>query len=272
MWKNVALLSRKNGKFLRRQEIRLRNKVKKAFRKQMEWIVKEMKDLPIWPADEAQNRLDRNANEGDIQEFANNIPYKEEVVMSIYSSSSGSMDKGGKTIVSELKLGDFGISWSLANESAIRFLNNRRALELSNRQGTISDTTKTRILEILIDAAKSGQSYQKTAEFIRQQAEEGIFSQARAEMIATREIGVAYEEGKNIPLRDFQIAHPERPVEKFWQTVEDSKVTPTHRQNQDAGWIDFASTFPGTGDLVAPGSDNPNCRCFTKYRIQPPAK
>lgn len=56
-------------------------------------------------------------------------------------------------------------------------------------------------------------------------------------------------------------------VMKYWSTVNDNRVTPTHTQNQNNGWIMLDEAFTGTGDKIAPASDNPRCRCAIEYKV-----
>ena len=221
-----------------------------------------MKALPAFQ----ENAVRGNAwDQHEVERILANLPGKETLADAIVVTGSATMLKGGKNIVKKLKLGEFGISFTLKNPNAIRFLAAKKTLELSNFRGNISNTTKDRVQAIIVSAVDSGASYQQTAELIRDQATSGIFSKARGEMIATREAGVAYEQGNKIPVDEFRTKNPQYSVIKYWQTVEDDRVTETHKQNQDDGWIDFGQAFSGTGDQQAPGSDNPRCRCFTKY-------
>ena len=269
--RNVSLNSRTDGKFIRRQEKRLVKRLKNLFDQQVEWIVKRAESLSFFK-DEETNAPN---NDDEISSMFEGLPYRVAIAETIVGFMRVTMNKGGKTMVRTLDLGEFGISFDLTNAEALNFLGGKLSHELSQERGNINQTTVERISQILLEAAESGQSYQKTAQLIREQGGRGVFSQARAELIATREIGVAYEEGKEIPIREFKRKHPGRIVEKAWQTVNDEKVTPTHTANQNKGWILFEERFPsppnGTGDKKAPASDQPRCRCFTKYRILPPS-
>lgn len=268
--RNIALSARPDGKFIRTQEKRLKKKVLGYFKKQQDWILKEIESLSLFNEDGFL--LSRNGIRDEINNIMENFPFKVAMAETIIASMRTSLLKGGKNSVKKLKLGDFGISFDLKNREALKFLGGKLSHELSNYRGTIHQTTVDRISKILYDAADRGLSYQKTAELIIDQGEEGVFSQARGELIATREIGIAYEKGNNIPVKEFRLKNPDRVVEKAWQTVGDDRVTPKHRENQSDGWIIFEGRFTGTGDEHAPGSDNPRCRCATKYQILPPSK
>lgn len=263
--RNVILSKRPDGKFLARSERRLIAEVRRTWKKQLDYVVEKLKNVSAFKQE--QNSIFTNATEDEINRIVNNLPYREDLVESVMVYMKVSMEKGGKTAVKKLNLGKFGISFSLQNKKAIDFLNAKKSLELSNYRGNIHQTTKTNIARILVDAAKSGQSYQKTAQLIMEQGKAGVFSPARAQLIATREVGVAYETGNNIPIREFQAENPDRAVMKYWQTVEDDRVTEECAANEDGGWLHLAEAFD-SGDDHAPRLGNPRCRCFTKYEIQ----
>lgn len=263
--RNVILSKRPDGKFLLRNERRMMAELNRVWKKQMNYVVEKLKNVSAFKQEE--NQIVVNATEDDINRIVNNLPYKEELTQSVILYMESAMERGGKTAVKKLNLGKFGISFSLQNKKAIDFLNAKKTLELSNYRGNIHATTKANISRILVDAAKSGQSYQKTAQLIMEQGKAGVFSPARGQLIATREVGVAYETGNNIPIREFQADNPDRSVMKYWQTVEDDRVTEECAANEDEGWKALAQTFD-SGDDHAPRLGNPRCRCFTKYEIQ----
>ena len=257
---------RPNEKFLSGLERRLAARTRRVFKKQLNYIVEAVKEMPQFQGEPQTNSID-----GDINNMLNGMPGQEELAEQIVGVSKVGVDRGGKYIVKELDLGKFGVSWSLQNTAAIKFLGGKLSYELSNFKGNITGTTKKNISKIILDAVEKGESYNKTAKKIMAQGEAGVFSKARAQMIAVRESGVAYEKGKEIVLQDFSNKYPEVKTQKKWQTVNDKNVTPTHTLNQeqgsDDGWIAVTDVFLGTNDMVAPASDNPRCRCFTKYRI-----
>jgi hypothetical protein len=59
---------------------------------------------------------------------------------------------------------------------------------LSNRDGSITLTTKDTIREIIAHGINEGSTYQEVAQQIVQQTDSGIFSPQRAQLIAVREI------------------------------------------------------------------------------------
>lgn len=263
-----ALLSKRpDGKYIDRQERRLISKLRTTWQKQQDFVLDRMKNVSVF----RQRNFLNNALDDEIDRITNNLPGRDELVEDIIFYMRESMGRGGKTSVKNLKLAKFGISFDLQNKKAIDFLNAKKTLELSNYRGNIHTTTKDRLRKILLDAAKSGQSYQETAKLIAEQGQAGVFSFERGQLIATREIGIAYEKGKNIPVQEFQDKYPDRKVKKWWQTVNDDRVTPECKKNQEASeqrkGLDLAALFP-SGDLTAPRAGNPRCRCFTYYQIQ----
>lgn len=263
--RNITMKERPNGSAILRLERRLVRKLKPLFASQLAFCLVVARKLYD---SRGQNSIRTNTLDDDISLALDEMPGKEKMSEEIVAAMKVSLDKGARTITRDLSLAKFGVSFSLINAEAKKFLDAKKSLELSNFRGNITDTTKKHILTILRDALTSGQSYEVTSTQIQEQGDAGVFSQARGELIATREIGIAYEVGNNIPIEQFQALNPDRLVYKFWQTVEDERVTEKHRQNQANGWILFSETFSGTGDQRAPGSDNPRCRCFTKYEIR----
>lgn len=264
--RSAVLRGRPDGTFILRQERRLIARCNEIWKKQMAFIIEQVKNISSLK----QDNLQINALEDEVNRIVNNIPFKVALAEEVIAHMTTTMDKGGKSIIKELKLGKFGISWNLKNKKAIDFLNAKKTLELSNYRGNIHSTTKDRIKTILLDAANSGQSYQKTAQLIMEQGEAGVFSHARGQLIATREIGVAYEKGKNISAREFQDKYPDRVMKKWWRTVNDDKVTPECQDNQEqtdkAKGILLDEKFL-SGDDTAPRTGNPRCRCKTDYQI-----
>lgn len=264
----AVILARGNAakgeaKFLTYKRKQLENRIRPIFRNQQAYVLDAMRGTF---ADErnAEVRYSTNATPEDI---ANGIPLQERLSREIVLEMDDAAKKGIKTRMTALNLGKFGVGYDVVNKKAGEFLGEKLSHELSQSKGTIHDTTVTRINEILKEAYENGWSYQKTAALIQDQGEAGVFSLARAEMIAVREIGVAYEKGNYLPMQEFERVNPDRQAEKFWSTVGDDRVTPEHTQNEEDGWVPLSHVFTGTLDEVAPGSDNPRCRCTMLYRI-----
>lgn len=264
--RNLALMRRENGRFIRAQEARMRKRIEGILKKQMNWIVDKMKDLPGM----SNNSIgyDRNTLDDRIDDMLNGMPGKKDLTETILIYSSTLMTKGANSITRSAEMRQFGISFDLKHPAAIKFLTDKKNLELSNHQGNIDSRTKNRIKTILIEAMSEGKSYNTTAQLIMAQGKNGVFSYSRAEMIAVREAAVAYEYGKQTPIKEFLAKDPTREVRKFWNTSGDSKVTEECRENERRSPIAFNETFPNDGgEQSAPRSGNPRCRCWTTYQI-----
>lgn len=266
-----------NRKFIARSEARLSRKVKRSFTKQIKWIVEELPSSGIVD-DQTGNasvvfneigvrRKVTNQNEGDIDIFLNDLPGNEEIADILRDAEGRAMMKGGRQIVRDLKLSQFGISFSLKHPDAKRYLLARHTLEkLSNYRGNIHGVTKQKIRDILVVGIEEGKSYTQLAKEIKEQGKEGVFSIARAEHIAQREIGMAYSHGNRVPIDDFAIGNPNREILKRWNTVKDARVRFSHATNEADGWIPLNQVHSGTGEDKAPSNDW-RCRCAETYRI-----
>ena len=130
-------------------------------------------------------------------------------------------------------------------------------VENPNAQWAISDTTRERIREIIADAFTEDTPIEQIARDIQAALEEestgmGIFSMARAELIATTEVSNAQAGGNYSVWRESGI------VKKLeWVTAEDEHVCEICEGN-DGVVVDIGRPFP-SGDLY-PGA-HPRCRC-----------
>ena len=246
-----ALARGRNGRAIRRQERKMQRGINESFKKQGDYIVKEYAKLAnkkAWGVKNVNDDVD------DIFEAMDDT----ELVSGILDVSATSMEYGGKTRVRKSKLKEIGIDFNLSNPEAERYLLTDRPLVLAK----LADTTKEHIKPILMDSVIEGRAPQETAKIIR---ENFALSKARSLMISVNEVGHAYEWGNYVPMNDAKKRGYK--VSKSWLTVNDAKVTPAHTQNQEDGWIELDDTFSGTGDELAPASDNPNCRCTILYDI-----
>lgn len=262
----LTSITRPDGVYILRQQKRMTNRCRKIFKKQLDWIVRNLKGQSFLGSE--NNFYSKNALEDDINLFADDIPYQKDLAENIVLIMTPAVQRGAKQVIKKHKLGKFGISFTLENVEARQFLGDRLALELSPYKGTIHHTTKKRIADILLEASKKGLAYTEIAKLIQQQGKAGVFSKKRGETIAVREIGQAYEKGNDIPIQDFMIKYPDRVVKKRWWTANDDRVTPECHANQEQGWLDYREEFL-SGDLRAPRATNVGCRCATLERILP---
>jgi hypothetical protein len=235
----------------------MRNRLDRLLKEQMEYVVEAIRQIP---------QVDQNNPNSRLDDILNNIPNRERFVEEIEVVSRATMKKGGDTSVKQLALKQFGVDFSLSNQGAIQYFAAKTALELSDYRGNINNTTKQRVKEIVLEGLQEGRSYQETARLIREQGEHGVFSRARAELIAVHENAEAFGIGKAIPVQDFKARFPDRQVKKWWRTVNDDRVTDECQENQDASPIDFEELFP-SGDKQEPRQSNPRCRCAVTYQI-----
>lgn len=264
--RNLTMLRRENGKFLMRQEKRMRAKIRKTFMKQAEWVVSHLRALEIFR--ENSIHYDKNAIEDQVDGMLGDMPGRANIVDTIIVYSGVAMNKGGTSIVKNLALREFGISFSLRHPDAIKYFSAKQQLELSNYKGNIDSRTKSALKGIILESLETGRNYTVTAELIMAQAKAGVFSYARAEMIAVREAALAYEFGKKTPINEFLAKHPDREVKKTWNTSGDASVTPECEENEKESPIPYNETFPNDGAQdTAPRSGNPRCRCWTTYEI-----
>lgn len=266
-----------DARYIRKQEVRLAGRVHRLFLRQLKWVLVEAKSLGF--VDEKKNAApgmvagfgySLNTFEKKVNDMLDGMPYVEDVADEVVVSMRAAMLKGGNQIVKDLGLKKLGISFDLKNPRALKIVDAKKHLELSERAGSISKTTRDRIHDILVDAADNGKSYQTVAKEIQEQAIEGVFSKARGRLIATYEIGAAYGEGTNIPIVDFKAKYPTRSAQKRWSTVGGgvaNNVRQTHVDNEDDGWVDYIAKHTGTDEDFAPSKVDFNCRCHEQYQI-----
>lgn len=259
----AGALRRSSGKYLARQENRLTSRVNRRFKKQESYVVNDMAGLSFF-SQKGVGMIETKAASEEIDALLDAMPEDEGLVEDIIAVSKPTYQTGAKKAVKELNMGRYGVSFELVNDDAVDYLENIAKIELSDFKGTINRNTKDRIRRILIEAAETGKSYNETAKLIQDQGKAGVFSRARAELIATNQVGHAYGQG-NQDMVDAFVEETGSIVQKAWQTVEDDRVTPECAENEDAGWIGNTDAFP-SGDEQAPRASNPRCRCTTRYR------
>ena len=257
--------ARKDNKFLTRIEKRLQNRLKKIWKKQMEWIIDHFLDFWI-----LQNSIKKNQSAQEIDVVLRDMPGTTDLADELLMAEALAIKKGANSIIQALKLATFGISFTLKHPDAVRYLRTKHTLEkLSNYRGNIDGTTKSAIRDIIVKGISEGTSYTELANLIRKQGDTGVFSQARGEHIAQREMGLAYSHGNRIPIDEFARKHPDRQVHKRWNTVGGgiaNRVRETHTQNESDGWIPLNQMHSGTGEDKAPSAQF-RCRCTETYQI-----
>lgn len=255
---------RPNGKYLQRQELRLARKVKARFNSQMKWALSAIKGLSYFQEAKGVTRLLTKTIRSDVNDLLDDMPDVRSLTADITATASDTYRKGAREIISKIKPPTGTVSFNLVNTRAKDYIDALETLQLSDFKGSISVETKGRLQKLLADAIETGQSYQETAAKIKAQGEAGVFSRARAELIAVNQVGRAYGTGTDETVRDYA-EKAGTILQKAWQTVEDTQVTEECQANQSQGWIGIQQGF-SSGDEYAPRSSNPRCRCATLYK------
>lgn len=159
---------------------------------------------------------------------------------------------GGQTSILDFGL---GIDFDLKNPLAINWLRNYGAEEIAE----INETSRDRIHTVLNDAIDRGWSYSRTAQSLKELYED--FSTYRAKVIATTEVGNAYQEGNLQAVKSAQTSG--LTFEKSWLTVGDKRVSDVCKKNNSAGWIAVDAKFPSGHERPL---SHPNCRCVLQMR------
>jgi len=135
-------------------------------------------------------------------------------------------------------------------------------LNLSNFRWSISKTTKLKVTTILKEGLDKNLTITDMAKQISW-LDKKLFSKARAKIIATTEVGKAYEHGNYLPVK--QLSDAGVKMKKKRQTVNDSRVRPTHMDNENQWRVALDTVFWATGTELAP--EWVNCRCTMLYDI-----
>lgn len=262
-WVNRTFIytKRPDGKFILRQEERMISTLDKRWKNQMNYYLEQVKDFNEF-------KVESNNLQLSLLEMFDNDPEKDNIARDINRYQSLVINRGkrrGYAIITEFNKKIKGISE--VDETVFDWLEAQLSHQLSQREGAIANYTERRISELVLEAAREGQTYQQLAEKIEDQGNAGVFSAARAKTIAVRELGVAYEQGKVIPVKRYQLEFPEDQIVKWWQTVNDDRVTDLCNANQDNGKILMDQLFT-SGDKQAPRTGNIRCRCSTQYNLQ----
>lgn len=158
---------------------------------------------------------------------------------------------------------DVDYSFSLKNPRAVAYATEHGA-ELVRG---IGDTTRDYLRTVIRQGVDEGWSYNRIARAITERYAEfatGVPQEhikSRAHLIAVTEIGNAYEAGNEIVIQD--LADAGLRMEKSWSTINDNRVDPECRANEDAGWIPADEAFP-SGHMRPLA--HPACRCTALYR------
>ena len=131
----------------------------------------------------------------------------------------------------------------------------------------IQDTTLKQLKTMVGDAIDTGQPYTELArdigkKFTEYSAKLPGKQMSRSQLIATTEIGTAYEEGNAEFAQNIEDGGIE--MEKLWVTSHDDKVSDGCQANEDLGWVEMDYEYPDEGVTQPPRF--PGCRCYQQYR------
>ncbi len=260
----ASSLKRKNGKWLNRQEIRLRNKLVRQFKKQMRWVVDNLPRISAFAdTSKAFRFITRKGVQDELERLLDDLPFNDYIVESVVLSSTTSYRKGAKQSHADLEAGKYGVSFDLVNGDAVQYIARLKDLHLSNYKGSITKATRDKIRNIILDGAETGKSYSEMAKLIEAQGDAGVFSRERGELIATTEIGNAYSEGNIAMTKRFQDQVAGKVVVyKKWDDVENDCQDECD-VNAAEGWIPLDQEF-GSGHQRPLA--HPRCTCDLLYQ------
>lgn len=241
---------------------RLERRVLSILKKQQKYFLDELKKINAFSEEKGFFVLHKKSVTEDVKNIVDKMPYKEELAALVSSYYLLAMKKAYKDMKSQNSL---TVNFDFLSPDVLKILQTKEDFYLSDYRGTVSEVTKRAVYDVIIEGYKNGDSYQTVAQKIMEMGEAGVFSPARAQLIAIQEIGQAYGQGQFMTFQKF-VSQTGRKVEKRWSTVGDDRVRDSHKANEADGWKDFSQGFSGTGEQFAPSSDF-RCRCTTQYRV-----
>lgn len=264
---------------LLRKEVKAYTIVQKSFKKQAEWLERNVEDLyNNYPVNIglAYNYL-QNANVHiyPIQEKRRQDEYWDEPLAWFWRAMGlGEMIADLGPVIAKSYEKWYKLSYRLFKrkleengfnyypELISNYEKYRWELNLSNYKGAITYTTKWDVVKILKDWIDN---HLWGTEIRKRIAEYNpiLFSKARARAIAVTEMHKAYEFGNLQPMQ--QLNSVGIPVKKKWLTCWDDKVRPEHTACEDEGRVDISYTYPSVWVDIPPGWVN--CRCTILYHI-----
>lgn len=255
-----------------RQELKVRKKVMQHFERQHRFVVNTWRDLYddvfLWYYSTYGKSYNRQQSKALVQKFNSMEEYREK--MELDTMVEDIKPDIEKAIVIGYKqsynthareLDKVGISFKLKNPLVEEYMNEFEDLQLSDYRGSISWTTKNRVIRELRKGVKEWLSYTEIWTNI-QNLDKSLFNKARASLIAANETGKAFEVWNYIPMLEAEKAGAK--VTKQWLTVHDDRVTEECRANENMGWIQLSLPYPSS-DAIAPRKANPSCRCTMQY-------
>lgn len=236
-------------KWQKRMEKVTANAVHRALQNQKRELQKYLDDIGF-PSDIEVARIIRHSAKPVVDVFIS----RSQTTIERYYNETGK--KWPKPLV--------GLDWNLPTRPEKIYLEALEGLHLSQNKWSITETTEERVKKLVTSGVKQGYSPQEISKNI-ENLDPQVFSKNRADLIAINQIGKAKQYGEWIANKEYSDAG--YLTLKYWSTVNDNRVTRSHTANQNQGWIHIDKFFSGTGDKIAPASNNPRCRCAIQYEI-----
>lgn len=133
---------------------------------------------------------------------------------------------------SEFLPAKYALSFDVESGTAAKYLRELEDLMLSQKDGSVSKTTRDELRRIMADGVEAGFSYGEIAKQV-EDADPFVFSASRARTIAANEVGRAYGWANHEPSR-FLTEEEGYEMMKKWRTSNDDKVRETHMENEEA--------------------------------------
>jgi len=94
----IVRLKRVDGKFRARQEARARARLRRAWKKQIEWLIENAEALPQFENIEESSVafIEKKQFEREIRDFVDDLPFNDDVVAGVMVSAESSYIKGGR--------------------------------------------------------------------------------------------------------------------------------------------------------------------------------
>ena len=151
---------------------------------------------------------------------------------------------------------DVEVKLTVSRDNVQRIAASWATLEAEERLLAYSALTRQGVMQIVSDSVREGRSIGQTTNLIR---DDFLFSKERARVIARTETARALGQGQK------GAAEEQGRDEKRWATSGDDLVSDDCQENENAGWIPIADSFPSGIDTVP---QHPNCRCVVRYRTK----
>ena len=252
-----------------RYELKIRKKVKKALKKQHDFLVENgewlYNNVFAWYFSRYKTLDGIEKWYASLDDFFKQMGIYE-MIREISDDIKKVVQVGHKTNyrLHKQDMVKFGISFNVNNPAVNQYMRDFEALQLSDREGSISLTTKNNVIAELRKWVEENLSYTQVAKNI-QALDQTLFSFNRAKLIAVRETWLAYEYGNYIPMRE--VSQQWAKVQKKRSTVHDDRVTATCRANEAQWWLEIDEKWQSWDDLP-PRDTNPRCRCTWLRQVE----